>query len=160
VNPGFKETAQGRVYAPFQQAQIDQLILLLKDIVKRHNIAPGNILGHNDIAPQRKQDPGPMFPWKQLADAGLITWPEASRVRRVPGSGAAAGCAVVPALAEHGYAGAAEWRAGSGHAQCDFGVPDQVPPSLYDGTPDAETAALLDVLTSRCRLCRLPFPRQ
>jgi N-acetylmuramoyl-L-alanine amidase len=41
VNPGFKETAEGRVYAPFQQAQIDQLIVLLKDIVKRHNIAPG-----------------------------------------------------------------------------------------------------------------------
>jgi N-acetylmuramoyl-L-alanine amidase len=67
VNPGFTEGPNGRIWYPFPQKQIDQLIALVKDIVKRHNIPPENILGHSDIAPQRKQDPGPMFPWHQLA---------------------------------------------------------------------------------------------
>jgi N-acetylmuramoyl-L-alanine amidase len=151
VNPGFKETAQGRVYAPFSQAQIDQLIVLLKDIVKRRNIAPGNILGHNDIAPQRKQDPGPLFPWKQLADAGLITWPEPSRVlARVPGY-----VQQLPEvawfqrkLAEVGYAVPQNGELDQATRNVVSVFQTKYRPSQYDGTPDAETAAMLDVLTS------------
>lgn len=151
VNPGFKETATGRVYAPFPQAQIDQLIVLLKDIVKRHNIAPGNILGHNDIAPQRKQDPGPLFPWQQLADAGLITWPEPSRVlARVPGF-----VQQLPEvawfqrkLAEVGYAVPQNGELDQATRNVISVFQTKYRPSVYDGTPDAETAAMLDVLTS------------
>ena len=65
VNPGYRDTPQGRVWYPFSQAQMDELIPLLKQIVERHHIAPDNIIGHNEIAPQRKQDPGPLFPWQQ-----------------------------------------------------------------------------------------------
>lgn len=151
VNPGFKETAEGRVYAPFPQAQIDQLIVLLKDIVKRHNIAPGNILGHNDIAPQRKQDPGPLFPWKQLADAGLITWPGPSRVAaRIEGFQLQ-----LPEvawfqrkLAEVGYAVPQNGELDQATRNVISVFQTKYRPSLYDGAPDAETAALLDVLTS------------
>ena len=151
VNPGFKETAQGRVYAPFSQAQIDQLILLLKDIVKRHNIPMGNILGHNDIAPQRKQDPGPMFPWKQLADAGLIPWPEASRVAaRMPGFQEQLPDVLwfQRKLAEHGYAVPQNGELDQATRNVISVFQTKYRPSLYDGTPDAETAALLDVLTT------------
>ncbi|MYN37898.1 N-acetylmuramoyl-L-alanine amidase [Duganella sp. FT109W] len=151
VNPGFKETPEGRVYAPFKQSQIDQLILLLKDIVKRHNIAPGNILGHNDIAPQRKQDPGPLFPWKQLADAGLIPWPEASRVAaRLPGFQEQ-----LPEvawfqrkLADHGYAVPQTGELDQATRNVISVFQTKYRPALYDGTPDAETAAILDVVTS------------
>ena len=80
VNPGYVDTPAGRVYAPYPQAQVDAVIALAKDIVARHDIAPGHVLGHADIAPGRKQDPGPQFPWKQLADAGLIAWPEPGQV--------------------------------------------------------------------------------
>ena len=80
VNPGYVDTPAGRVYAPYPQAQVDAVIALAKDIVARHGIAPGHVLGHADIAPGRKQDPGPQFPWKQLADAGLIAWPEPGQV--------------------------------------------------------------------------------
>jgi N-acetylmuramoyl-L-alanine amidase len=151
VNPGFKETAQGRVYAPFQQAQIDQLILLLKDIVKRHNIAPGNILGHNDIAPQRKQDPGPAFPWKQLADAGLIPWPEPSRVAaRMPGYQEQLPEVIwfQSKLAEIGYAVPQNGELDQATRNVISVFQTKYRPSLFDGTPDAETAAMMDVLTT------------
>ena len=151
VNPGFTESPQGRVWYPFKQAQIDQLILLLKDIVKRHGIKPENILGHNDIAPQRKQDPGPMFPWKQLADAGLITWPEPSRVAaRLPGYQQQ-----LPdvlwfqlKLAQHGYAVPQTGQFDQATRNVLTVFQSKYRQSLFDGVPDAETAAILDVLTS------------
>ncbi|MDG0857091.1 N-acetylmuramoyl-L-alanine amidase [Roseateles puraquae] len=80
VNPGFVDGPGGRVYAPFPQAQVDEVIALVRDIQKRHNVRPERIIGHADIAPGRKQDPGPNFPWKQLADAGLIPWPDGPSV--------------------------------------------------------------------------------
>lgn len=76
VNAGYVDGPLGRVYAHFPQAQIDEVIALVRDIQKRHGVKPERILGHADIAPGRKQDPGPQFPWKQLADAGLIPWPD------------------------------------------------------------------------------------
>ena len=72
VNPGYKETSAGRVWFDFPEAQMSAVIELVKKIVTQHQIKPERILAHSDIAPQRKVDPGPRFPWKQLADAGLI----------------------------------------------------------------------------------------
>lgn len=151
VNPGFTESPQGRVWYPYKQAQIDQLILLLKDIVKRYNISPDNILGHNDIAPQRKQDPGPLFPWKQLADAGLITWPEPSRV-----AGRLAGYQQqLPdvlwfqlKLAQHGYAVPQTGQFDQATRNVLTVFQSKYRQARFDGVPDAETAAILDVLTS------------
>ncbi len=48
-------------------AQIDALIALLQGSVARHGIRPDRIVGHNDIAPRRKDDPGPAFPWRRAA---------------------------------------------------------------------------------------------
>jgi N-acetylmuramoyl-L-alanine amidase len=59
---------------PFNHRQIDALIILLTDLCKRHNILRSAIIGHSDIAPTRKQDPGIRFPWQQLADAGFGVW--------------------------------------------------------------------------------------
>ncbi len=151
VNPGFKETPEGRVYVPFKPAQIDQLVLLLKDIIKRHDIKPENILGHSDIAPQRKPDPGPLFPWKRLADEGLIAWPEASRVAaRLPGYQEQ-----LPdvawfqrKLAQHGYAVPQTGELDQATRNVMVVFQSKYRQSLFDGTPDAETAAILDVLTS------------
>lgn len=60
---------------PFEAAQIAALIELLKGIVLRWQIRPERIIGHSDLAPGRKIDPGPLFPWQQLAQAGLAVWP-------------------------------------------------------------------------------------
>ena len=62
VNPGHEWG-----YRPFPEEQISALIPLVADIVKRHGITRGNIVGHSDVAPARKQDPGELFPWHRLA---------------------------------------------------------------------------------------------
>ncbi|PTT95013.1 N-acetylmuramoyl-L-alanine amidase, partial [Pseudomonas sp. HMWF005] len=82
VNPGFKDTPTGRQWYPYSEAQIQSLIVLLKDISKRHGISAQHIIGHSDIAPLRKLDPGPLFPWKRLAAEGLGKWPNEQAVAR------------------------------------------------------------------------------
>ena len=62
VNPGHEFG-----YRPFPVAQIDALIPLLQEITLRHRITRGNVVGHSDIAPARKDDPGELFPWERLA---------------------------------------------------------------------------------------------
>jgi N-acetylmuramoyl-L-alanine amidase len=66
VNPG-----HDLGYRPFPEEQIDALIPLVADIKQRHNMTRGNVVGHSDIAPQRKQDPGELFPWARLAKLRL-----------------------------------------------------------------------------------------
>lgn len=61
-------------YLPFPEAQIDALMWLCKDIMTRWNISPSRILGHSDVAPRRKQDPGHLFPWEKLAQEKLGLW--------------------------------------------------------------------------------------
>ncbi|WP_380181742.1 N-acetylmuramoyl-L-alanine amidase [Kalamiella sp. sgz302252] len=80
-NPGYHRTADGRVWYPFSTAQMQALRPLMRDIVFRYNIQPQDIVGHSDIAPQRKQDPGPLFPWHWLYQQGIGAWPNADRVR-------------------------------------------------------------------------------
>ena len=58
-------------YEAFPDAQIEALIPLLSDIKQRHNITRGNVVGHSDVAPVRKRDPGELFPWAKLAKVRL-----------------------------------------------------------------------------------------
>ncbi|WP_321488467.1 N-acetylmuramoyl-L-alanine amidase [uncultured Hyphomonas sp.] len=61
---------------PYPAAQIDALIALCHKILAGHDIPQTRIVGHSDIAPLRKQDPGEHFPWEQLARAGIGIWPD------------------------------------------------------------------------------------
>lgn len=70
VNPGHEFG-----YRPFPLAQIEALQKLCAGIITRHSIKPHNILGHSDIAPARKDDPGELFPWQALAASGVGLWP-------------------------------------------------------------------------------------
>jgi N-acetylmuramoyl-L-alanine amidase len=58
-------------YRHFADAQIDALIPLLARIVKRYDVPRANVVGHSDVAPLRKIDPGELFPWERLAEYGL-----------------------------------------------------------------------------------------
>ncbi len=66
VNPGHELG-----YRPFPTSQMDALVPLVAEIVKRHAIEPANVVGHSDVAPARKQDPGELFDWELLARLGL-----------------------------------------------------------------------------------------
>lgn len=66
VNPGDR---------PFPARQMDGLVALLRGIMARHGLAPAAVIGHSDMAPGRKSDPGPRFDWRRLAREGLAIWP-------------------------------------------------------------------------------------
>lgn len=71
--------------AAFPPAQVDSLIQLLTDLTTRWHISRTQIIGHEDLAPARKDDPGPLFPWSTLAAAGFGLWPDPSLVDPPPG---------------------------------------------------------------------------
>lgn len=133
----------------YPKEQIDAVIELVKDIVKRHNIRPDRIIGHGDVAPQRKTDPGPKFPWKRLADEGLIPWPEAGEVaKRRPKFEHE-----LPdiewfqrQLARHGFAVPTHGALDEATVRVIMVFQMKYRPAKFDGMPDAETAAILDVL--------------
>ncbi len=152
VNAGPVTSADGSVrYSPFRPEQLDEVIALCKEIVARHQIKPDRIIGHSDIAPGRKQDPGPLFPWKRLADEGLIAWPDAAMVAakrplyefQLPDAQW-----FQDKLADYGYntSRSGEWDALTRDSLVSFQM--KYRPDKYDGRPDAEIAALLDVVNS------------
>jgi N-acetylmuramoyl-L-alanine amidase len=66
VNPGHEWG-----YRPFPEEQMDSVVRLVAEIVKTYNIEPRNVVGHSDVAPARKADPGELFDWERLAKLGL-----------------------------------------------------------------------------------------
>ena len=150
VNRGYNDTPNGRVWYDFPQPQIDAVIALVRKIVKDHQIKPERILGHSDIAPGRKVDPGPRFPWKQLADAGLIPWPDANMVaekmavfeQQLPDV-----LWFQQKLGVHGFAVPLNGELDKRTQDTVSAFQMKYRQTRFDGIPDAETAALLDVLT-------------
>ena len=68
-NPGHEHT-----YINFSKKQIKSILYLSKSLIKKYKIQSSNVLGHSDIAPFRKKDPGEKFPWKYLAKIGVGKW--------------------------------------------------------------------------------------
>jgi N-acetylmuramoyl-L-alanine amidase len=68
-NPGHEHT-----YINFSKKQIQSILYLSKSLIKKYKIKSSNVLGHSDIAPFRKKDPGEKFPWKYLAKLGIGKW--------------------------------------------------------------------------------------
>ncbi len=76
VNPGHEFG-----YVDFPSAQMDSVRTLSQEVVKRHKIDPWNVIGHSDLAPARKEDPGEKFNWKSLAEVGVGMWPDLGPTR-------------------------------------------------------------------------------
>lgn len=83
VNEGYyvgeitESNPTGWYFYGYPNMQIKKVAALAKNIIDRYKIDPVNVLAHSDVAPQRKQDPGPKFPWKQLyQDYGIGAWYE------------------------------------------------------------------------------------
>ena len=149
VNPGYRDTPTGKLWYPYTEGQVQALIVLLKDIVKRNNIDPRNIVGHSDIAPLRKVDPGPLFPWKRLADEGLGIWPDANAVAQRQASMMDNLPSVTwfqQQLAQLGYGTpqTGELDVATRHVLAAFQM--HYRPERFDGQPDVQSAAILQVL--------------
>ena len=131
VNPGHEFG-----YRSFPDAQIEAVIGLARGVVARHSIPPERVLGHSDVAPARKMDPGELFPWGTLALAGVGLWPQTRKKRlsgafedglRAFGYGLAPDVDVPPRLAVQAFQ--RHWR-----------------PARVDGHADEECAAILAAL--------------
>jgi len=116
---------------PYPERQIAAVVALAREIIGRWAIPAVNVVGHSDVAPMRKADPGERFPWARLAAAGVGLWPE-------PGDGSPAGD-VTAALTAIGYvlAGAPQPTSVSGALQA-FQRRFQ-PEGPIDGRPQAAT---------------------
>lgn len=155
VNPGPQDGPQGRTWAPFPPAQMALVLPLVRQIVLRHQVRAERILGHNEIAPAHKEDPGPLFPWRRLAEEGLIAWPRRDEVmlaRAVLRQRAPEGVPDIAwfqeRLALHGFHLPREGRLDALTRRCLQMLQMRYRPRRCEGEPDAETAALLLALTS------------
>ncbi|WP_369596523.1 N-acetylmuramoyl-L-alanine amidase [Belnapia rosea] len=140
VNPGHEWG-----YRPFPALQMAAVCDLCLEIIARHPIAPWNIVGHSDVAPDRKQDPGELFDWEGLAANGVGFWPEA-----VPPAPADAQAATL--LAAIGY-------------RMDLPLPLLLTafqrrwrPARVDGLADAECLARLAAVAARIPAIRPDRP--
>ncbi|AAQ58984.1 N-acetylmuramoyl-L-alanine amidase [Chromobacterium violaceum] len=158
VNRGYPSPLQDdwppmrRDWQAFDDAQIAQVGKLAAGIVARHRIQPCDVVGHADIAPGRKMDPGPKFPWERLhREFGVGAWPDPDDVRRFlalqPGTPDAASWQ--RRLAAYGYDAprSGEWDEKTRHAIQAFQM--HFRPARYDGVPDAESSAILDALLDK-----------
>ena len=119
-------------YRPFPAKQRDALVVLAEDIVRRHAIPAHRVLGHSDVAPARKQDPGELFDWAVLARVGIGLW-----------SAQASGG---PVLEEFGYD-----VTGAGQTACATAFQRHWRPGKIDGFMDDDCIRLLAGLLDRMR---------
>lgn len=150
VNPG-NHDGPNTPYADYPPLQVDRVLELVRDLQQRHGVRPHHIVGHGEIQPQTKQDPGPRFPWRRLADEGLIPWPDEAQVNAQRPRFAA----LLPEarwfqekLAAHGFAITKSGLFDEPTRRVLANFQMRYHPSRYYGEADAQTAALLEVVTT------------
>lgn len=152
VHPGYTEQAGERIWHDWSTEQIDSLIVLLHDILHRYQLPIESVIGHSDIAPQRKVDPGPKFPWSRLAQEGMIRWPLTTDIDfyepiflvELPDA-----LWFQEQLAALGYAIHQSAEFDEQTQQVISALQMKYRPSNFSGTADAETAAILQSLTEQ-----------
>ena len=139
VNPGHEFG-----YRPFPDAQIAAVTELCRGIIARHPIPHHRVLGHSDVAPGRKQDPGELFPWADLAAAGIGLWPREAETPGVPDIRAAQ-----IRLRQFGYDCAATGELDHSTVEIVTAFQRHFRPDPVNGRIDADTSARLADLVSR-----------
>ena len=137
-------------YKPFPEAQIGGVIALCRDILSRHPIPGRRVLAHSDVAPHRKQDPGELFPWRELHEAGIGYWVEPEPIGAGPRLGQGDEGASVARLrakfGDYGYGLAPGPDFDADTAAVVRAFQRRFRPALVDGVADASTLATLDRL--------------
>jgi N-acetylmuramoyl-L-alanine amidase len=140
VNPGHEWG-----YRAFPDAQYAACIELCQAIVARWPIPARRVLGHSDVAPERKQDPGELFDWARLAAAGIGLWPQ-------PGAGRPRSIAKLQEqLARFGYEVPRHGRLDAATRCAVTALQRHFRPERVDGAPDQATLARLDGLLAVLR---------
>lgn len=157
VNTGYTDEPDGsRRWYKFNQEQIDLIIPLAKDIIKRHNIPPYNVVAHSDVAPQRKKDPGPLFPWHKLAQHGVGAWPNQNDVKKQlagrPRNMSTDVLTMQKLLARYGYNVPLTGKLDKETKNVVSAFQMHFRPSNYNGIPDAETEAILKALIQKYKI--------
>lgn len=161
VNMGYKADATGaKTFEPFSDDQIKKVAALAKDIVTRYQIPATNVLAHSDIAPTRKQDPGPLFPWKKLYDEYKIGmwYDEAAKQTLLTTAqtdistkynDAAFIYTIQMALQKFGYALDSSGKWDDATKKTIEALQYHFRPQNYNGIMDAETWAILQALNQK-----------
>ncbi|MBC8954372.1 N-acetyl-anhydromuranmyl-L-alanine amidase [Xenorhabdus sp. PB62.4] len=155
VNCGFKQHFIKKEWCLYHPSQIDAVIRLAKDIIQRYQIKAVNVVGHSDIAPLRKEDPGPAFPWQLLYEQGIGAWPDyvtvnkhlAGRAPDVPASV----LSIQKALSYYGYSIPQTGLLDDVTHKTIQAFQMHFRPSDISGNPDAETEAIALALVEKYR---------
>lgn len=157
VNSGFpaqdgSAPLMNRRWYPYPDPQIAVVGRLAADIVARHGILPQKVVGHADVAPSRKVDPGPLFPWQKLYEQYRVgAWPEAEAIgyyrSQQPFRGDIAG--LQAKLLAYGYDAPQTGVLDAQTINVVVAFQMHFRPARYDGLPDVETVAILDALLEK-----------
>lgn len=137
VNPGHEFG-----YRAFPAAQMEALARLAPAILGRHPIPPRNVVGHADVAPSRKEDPGELFDWAWLARQGIGVWPDDA----APAAPLPADPDIPSMLGRWGYAIAAGAARAASVTAALVAFQRHFRPARFDGVADVETVGRLAVL--------------
>ncbi|MDB2437255.1 N-acetylmuramoyl-L-alanine amidase [Hellea sp.] len=150
VNGGHDWPQEDGTLPPFADVQINAVIALSKDIMSRHGEL--TVLGHSDIAPMRKIDPGEHFPWAGLAAAGLGFWPDAAaedrRILFEPGTRDRGVAILQSGLAHIGYGARVSGIMDEGSVKIIEALQRRYRPSQIDGIVDIHTMEIVKALIS------------
>jgi N-acetylmuramoyl-L-alanine amidase len=137
-------------YPDFPLRQIAAVIALCRGIIIRRGVAPHRVLGHSDVAPGRKKDPGEKFPWRALAASGVGHWVEPARIEHGPVLKFAAEGeqvqAMQQALADYGYGIAVTGKYDHATGEVVSAFQRHFRPEKVDGIADISTLMTLHAL--------------
>ncbi|WP_045050548.1 N-acetylmuramoyl-L-alanine amidase [Chromobacterium violaceum] len=143
----------GIIFLPYHEAQVKAIKSLALNILQRYpDISPTNVVGHSDVAPGRKSDPGPLFPWQELYKEGIGAWYDDATKKEYEKiffeHGLPIEKEIIEKLGIYGY--------GVSHASHPDGLKALVRsfqmhfrPADYDGRVDVETTAILYALVKK-----------
>lgn len=156
VNHGYEIKNGSIEWFPFTPDQISSVAAVAKDIINRYKITPDRVVGHSDIAPGRKQDPGLFFPWKYLAEQGVGAWPDDITVQKYLAGRSADlilndAKTLKKALKDYGYAITVDNLLDTEAKAVISAFQMHFRPSDISGIPDAETESIALALVEKYR---------